>query len=355
MLTIGSHHTELLAPLTAASELATHPSMSRPYYDTSITEMIKISENNLHHERASLARMKSLLLSFRGDASYAPGALFMTEFDETLLADHDDTASNASADGHSVEQLPITADQAASNTQKNGVESSTGASQPKINGEPQTDGSTHIRDFNGTSTQNDTTSDPDTSMADAPQTNGDTQPNGTPNGAPTNGTNHPDNDDDADNDSGSEAGHRMTTRRRAAASQSHTPSEAGDAAPHPAAATPAVHPLFLIPERAIPANNFGLPPAEADDTRRLLVLHVQKQEEVVRQTEELLSGLMRAERMRAEVLKAAKAEAHVGELSDGEDWYDKTEWGLTDDLAKGKEELVEEEEVVGKKTRGRRN
>lgn len=54
--------------------------------------------------------------------------------------------------------------------------------------------------------------------------------------------------------------------------------------------------------------------------------------------------------MRQEVFKWAKAEAHVGEMSDGEDWYDREEWGLEGDLVKGRDEEEEEGQVQGKKT-----
>ena len=57
--------------------------------------------------------------------------------------------------------------------------------------------------------------------------------------------------------------------------------------------------------------------------------------------------------MRKEVMKWCKAEGHVGEMSDGEDWYDREEWGLEEDLRKGQAEEEDEEERRGKKTRRR--
>jgi hypothetical protein len=41
-------------------------------------------------------------------------------------------------------------------------------------------------------------------------------------------------------------------------------------------------------------------------------------------------------------------------MSDGEDWYDKEEWGLTEDLKKGQDEEEEDTTTTGKKTRNRR-
>ena len=84
--------------------------------------------------------------------------------------------------------------------------------------------------------------------------------------------------------------------------------------------------------------------------------YVQKQEEIARIATNLSHGMLQAERMRQNVFKWSKAEAHVGEMSDGEDWYDQEEWGLDGQLGKGKDEEEEEGVVAtGKKsTRQRR-
>lgn len=150
------------------------------------------------------------------------------------------------------------------------------------------------------------------------------------------------------------APHRMTTRAQAQAASDNTTS-ARTRSPSPASSTSTfVHPFFLVPPSAHPDRDFGLPPAEAEDTRRVLMSYVQKQEEVCRGVEKLYEGLLRADRMRKTVLKWCKAEAHVGEMSDGEDWYDKEEWALDEDLKKGHEEEEDEGGNQGKKTRGRR-
>jgi len=118
-----------------------------------------------------------------------------------------------------------------------------------------------------------------------------------------------------------------------------------------------VHPLFLAPRSARPERDLGLPEQEAEDVRRLLQLWVQKQEEVARGTKKLYEGLLKADRLRATVFKWAKAEAHAGpnrDMSDGEDWYDKEEWGLVDDLKKGHDEEEEDTQQTQKKTRNRR-
>ena len=117
---------------------------------------------------------------------------------------------------------------------------------------------------------------------------------------------------------------------------------------------PPIHPLFIIPPSAIPSRDIGLPPTEAEETRRMLILYVQKQEEVCRGVNQLYEGLLKADRQRMTVFKWCKAEGHVGEMSDGEDWYDKKEWGLEEGLRKGHNDDEDEGVAQGKKTRGRR-
>lgn len=118
-----------------------------------------------------------------------------------------------------------------------------------------------------------------------------------------------------------------------------------------------IHPLFLPPRSAHPDRDLGLPEQEAEDVRRLLQLWVQKQDEVARGTKKLYEGLLKADRLRKTVLEWAKAEAHCGlnrDMSDGEDWYDKEAWGLTEDLKKGEDEVEEDTTQTQKKTRNRK-
>lgn len=117
-----------------------------------------------------------------------------------------------------------------------------------------------------------------------------------------------------------------------------------------------IHPIFLAPQSARPDRNLGLPDQEAEDVRRLLQLYVQKQEEVCRGAKKLYEGLLMADRRRKTVLAWSKAEAHCGpnrDMSDGEDWYDKDEWGLEEDLKKGQDEEEEDTTQTQKKTRNR--
>lgn len=117
-----------------------------------------------------------------------------------------------------------------------------------------------------------------------------------------------------------------------------------------------IHPIFLAPKSAHPDRNLGLPDQEAEDVRRLLQLYVQKQEEVCRGARKLYEGLLLADRRRKTVLAWSKAEAHCGanrDMSDGEDWYDKDEWDLAEDLKKGQDEEEEDTTQTQKKTRNR--
>ena len=147
--------------------------------------------------------------------------------------------------------------------------------------------------------------------------------------------------------------HRMTTRAQAQAVSEHNSSTHTHTPSPPDTTPPVVHPLFLIPEESRPDHDFGLTPGEGEDTRILFSHYVQKQEEIVRGTEKLLHGLLRALRLRRNVYRWCKAESHVGEMSDGEDWYDMEEWGLDEPLRKGHDD-EEEDPTQGKKTRARR-
>jgi hypothetical protein len=122
-----------------------------------------------------------------------------------------------------------------------------------------------------------------------------------------------------------------------------------------------IDPLFLLPpwvHLSIAASAlYGLPGEEAAETRRLLTTYIQKQEESVRGYEAVLAKLLKAQRLRDEVLEMCKVEGHVGEMSDGEDWIDHERWGLQPgELRKGRDEdedAVEENTIGGRKGKRR--
>ncbi|EDN04118.1 hypothetical protein I7I51_08748 [Histoplasma capsulatum] len=172
--------------------------------------------------------------------------------------------------------------------------------------------------------------------------------------------------DDNDNDEGissPEPPRRMTTRARAnqAANQATTPTFSDIARSGTPSSSTAnnpdnlndpltMHPIFLLPPTHLD-RNCGLPPSEADEVRRMLWSYIQKQEETVRASQRMYHMLLSACRKKELVWEWCKAEGHVGELSDGEDWYDRQQWGLGDgeDLRKG----ADEDEVDGGGEEGR--
>lgn len=155
-------------------------------------------------------------------------------------------------------------------------------------------------------------------------------------------------DDDSDTAS-QHTTHRMTTRARAQAASTPSPPQS------PTSGTNIIHPIFTFSADSLPDRDLGIPVSEAEETRMLLMAYVQKQEEIARITSDLHRGLLQADRMRQEVFKSCKAEGHLGEMSDGEDWYDNEEWGLDQDLMKGRDEEDDDAGAAGKKsTRQRR-
>jgi hypothetical protein len=162
---------------------------------------------------------------------------------------------------------------------------------------------------------------------------------------------------------------RRITRALAANNNSNSHSNAPTTPSSPASSSTSsssssqlqIDPLYLVPQSANPSNLattfHGLLPEEALETRRLLTLYIQKQEESVRGYEAILSKLLTAQRLRSEVLEMCKTEEHVGELSDGEDWIDAEKWGLQlGELRKGRDEdddAMEENTIGGRKGKRR--
>lgn len=380
---------DLLVPLTSASDLPNHPTLSLPYTSKSLSEMIENAQQMVQRERASLWRMKQLFTRFRGDETWIPCGAFETEDDYTLLGDEsqiqDIGLNNVSSIAQSSTSVADTSGSLMNDVNGRGEGEHVGltseveaphtvygqdtsvakvdvlekAPQDNANAATSVDmdhnlesGSmkkppSGMRDNEGIKQEPDIQTenggnashiDPDEAEYQRPQEvlSGHSDPK--PNPQLTN----------ALRESIEEAVPpitRMTTRAHAAASsRASSPAESE---------VPSIHPLFIPPPTTLPDPSFGLPPSEADETRKYLLLYVQKQEEIVRSTTQLLNGLLKAERLRKTVMRWCKAERHVGEMSDGEDWYDKDEWGLEQDLIKGKEEDVEDDGLVGRKGRRR--
>jgi hypothetical protein len=311
--------------LTSAADLPNHPALSVAYTSRHLTDLADETGALSRKEQVTIARAKILFTKLVGDSSFAPAAL----------------AEMGNAPFHS--------------TWTNGT------ARQQANGD-----TTHTE----VETQEATADTADVEMEDAGQVNG-TQTNGAngethldrPNGMElepvTNGTSHDtdgektvegeDAPDDASETASQQTAHRMTTRARAQAASTPSPPQS------PSSGINAIHPLFAFSADSIPDRDLGLPPNEAEETRLLLMAYVQKQEEIARATTDLYRGLLQADRMRQDVFKWSKAEGHVGEMSDGEDWYDGDEWNLDQDLIKGRDEEEDETAAAGKKsTRQRR-
>lgn len=204
----------------------------------------------------------------------------------------------------------------------------------------------------------------DVPMTDAEPT--DDKKNGSADNAEPKTGGRPDDSDRGLNGRGKHASQSLTNGNSVAPSAANE-SAGGDGQPGVAQNAPSVaseatedtfvHPMFLPPAGVKSDRNIGLPENEAEDVRRLLSFFVQKQEEVCRGARRLHDGLAKAQRLRNDVLRWSKAEAHSGEnrdMSDGEDWYDKEEWGLSEDLKKGQDDEEEDTTTTSKKTRARR-
>lgn len=451
---------ELLAPLTSAADLPTHPSLSIPYTSKTLSNMTEEACSMLHRERKALHAVKNLLTKFRGDESFTSCGILHSELDavifdtepvyktvmtaklhirsadsnrRSLLADKLpgrvlNGASRGSFDGHGLSDLEAAANNVEipllEDTQvQQGLEDiikATSAAHSVTNPTPGIAESRHEEgpvaneEFVGPS---DMTASTET-LSENPRRKDDdgledakiapTEPSkldGEENQPPLVSlpspnpldTENPDHKDgvlpspeslklDEEGDEGGKeddvvvdgrsngavpediemiddersggnqpdsqpAPHRMTTRAQAQAVSDNSASSRTRSASSASWVPPTIHPLYQIPDTALPDRDLGLPSHEAEETRRILIAYVQKQEEVVRGAIKLYDGLLRADRMRKTVFKWCKAEGHVGEMSDGEDWYDKEEWGLEEDLKKGHDDEEEDVATQGKKTR----
>ncbi|KAJ4380755.1 hypothetical protein N0V86_004117 [Didymella sp. IMI 355093] len=316
----------LLRPLTSAADLPNHRSLSVPYTSKHLTNLANEAGELWRREQITIARAKQLFVKLQGDSTFAPAAL-------AAMAD----APLASSATNGTHQRAVNGD-LQSTSRNDAHDMLDGAQDHEMedagprNGivEDEADVARSMEDVNGT----EPTTNGTAHHADQVHENGE---------GPQSAAG-----DDASDDT-SQAAHRMTTRARAQAASTPSP-------PHsPSSLAGQVHPLFLFSTDSLPDRDFGLPPNEAEETRMLLMAYVQKQEEVARATTDLYQGLMQADRMRQDVFKWCKAEAHIGEMSDGEDWYDNEEWNLDHDLTKGRDEEEDETANTGKKsTRQRR-
>lgn len=336
--------------------------MSQPYKSKALKTMTKAIERKLWQEKQLLWRARNLHRIFLGDSRWMPCGKVETPDDRYLFESRivNGEAESSSATGPEQSRIATPAQ--------------VGVSEPRVDG---------VVDRNG---QGSRTADADVEMADAPlEPNNDANEKDTKkpksedadamiiepprheqdaSEGPSNGPISEDKksteskegqeeDEHAHDGSSPEPPRRMTTRAQTNAANPHQDNDSLNHSPSPstdaASTLPSVHPLFLVPESIRQDPTFGLPPNEAEETRRLLWSYIQKQEETVRGFEHMFMSLLRAYQMKDEVFEWCKAEGHLHEMSDGEDWYDGEKWGLAEGeyLKKG----ADEDEVVEDDTR----
>lgn len=314
-------NTGLLAPLTSAADLPNHPALNVAYTSRHLTDLASEVGVLSRKEQVTIARAKNLIVKLQGDSTFAPAAL--AAMSNAPIREPWSREPNGRTEGDQ--------QQAPDAEMQDSIESAQDVDMEEAGRPNGTDGPANTNgDVNGAHAVINGTHG---GSSDLLQENGERAQSATAEDV---------------SDTASQQTHRMTTRTRARAHAASTPSP-------PQSPSSRVHPLFIHPTESLPDRDFGLPSQQAEDARMLLMAYIQKQEEVARITSDLYQGLLQADRMRQDVFKWSKAEAHVGEMSDGEDWYDNEEWGLDQDLAKGRDEEEDETAVAGKKsTRQRR-
>ncbi|KOS17395.1 Transcriptional regulatory protein rxt2 [Escovopsis weberi] len=358
----------ILAPLTASTDLPSHPVLSKPFTSTTLTKLVSQSCNIMHKENQSLWQVRHLWTSLCGDATWAPCHTMVGQNDIDFYSDDFlnrhlqrlqkvtmEDAGRAASPAVPGDEMQI--DHASAHAEKPEIADvlmgNTDAPVSKRTPLPTDDARNGSKDADVNQEpkgkQIQSQSGEDTEMANgkaSKQTNGRTSPND------KNGP-RPNHEGGTSSSENVQMQLEPEPTDNPGLNQHKRPPDAWDGVFDESW----IHPMFLPPPSARLDRNLGLPDKEAEDMRKLLALYVQKQEEVCRGAAKLHEGLLRAERLRKSVLHWAKAEAHCGasrDMSDGEDWYDKEEWGLAEDLKKGQDEEEEDTQTTGKKTRNRR-
>ncbi|KAL7792011.1 RXT2-like protein [Trichoderma ceciliae] len=359
----------ILAPLTASTDLPTHPVYSKPFTSNTLTELVKQSSRIMQKENRSLWQVRHLWTSLCGDSTWVPCSTmvgtndidFYTEDNAArqppeLSKAGDRASSPANLDGETKNGIPEAqtgSTNEAKQSDEKGAATSTDADVTMGDADSPEKGRTPPKQDEAMETDNE-------APKDQPETEGAKQENGK---SITNGNTIRNTNGRESSNENIIQGRKKGSRLPSEDVQMQDVVEPGNVASHDSLEanhgleTSYIHPMFLPPSNATLDRNLGLPDNEAEDIRRLLALYVQKQEEVCRGAARLHLGLLRAQRLRKDVLHWSKAEAHAGpnrDMSDGEDWYDKEEWGLTEDLKKGQDEEEEDTATAGKKTRNRR-
>ncbi|KAI1847654.1 hypothetical protein JX266_006506 [Neoarthrinium moseri] len=364
----------ILAPLSSVTEIPSHPTLSRAYTSKTLSDLTKQAREILHKENAALWKVKHLHTKLVGDHVWVPCSLMETPHDLDLYQENHAT--------NGLGQRSVNSDATMLLLERAAAASSTNG-QPSVNGEAPTakeaqedaaDGDTSMVDADVTIDE-DTAADDESSLKTGQTKERGEKTENDQRASKSSKEAAPDGQATADGGSQKQEKHATngiskTAEQNGDLSTSHGLQAAtngsevnlpGSGPMSTASVDPLdemfIHPIFLAPRSSQPNRDLGLPEGEAEDLRRLLQLYVQKQEEVCRGAKRLNEGLLRADRLRKTVFQWSKFEAHVGpnrDMSDGEDWYDKEEWGLDEDLKKGQDEEEEDTTQTAKKTRARR-
>jgi len=374
---------EILAPLTAVTDLADHPALATAFKSKNLTQLANQASELMRKEQRALWKVKRIMTGFCGDYTWIPCGVLVGPNDIELYRDdsayqdlvRQRLAITGLSDGSSgavvnAEQKPTV----------NGASSAADTSPAKDAGEKATAADDVTMADVDAVQQSDKNASPDKEEPEKDSDQGRSQggveaaeKSSTADPKPGAGSSEKPAKSEENMKSNSSTGPETVTAKAVdnenvemkdanattsneEARDSHENNEVGQ--PSVKAYTESddfpIHPLFTPPTYPRPDRDMGLPENEAENVRHLLSLYIQKQEEVSRGAVKLYLNLLKADRLRQQVLRWSKAEGHVGELSDGEDWYDWEEWNLTEDLKKGQDE-EEEELPVGKKTRTRRS
>ncbi|KAL2176182.1 RXT2-like protein [Thermothelomyces heterothallicus CBS 202.75] len=363
------HLEQILAPLTSVTDLPSHPTFSRPFTSRALNELIEQGRNLMQKENKALWKAKPLLTKLVGDNTWAPCGLMTAPDDRDALL-FSDTVSFFNRPASRVPTGPSAP--GVNGSRQNTSTESAGAPAAGSTQQDKEPGSGAAAANEGTLSDGHTNANGDRNTGGGSGTAESAGRDGQVNGKTDHETGGKDGPAAADASSGKpdaaagvadvEMAEAPAAGREGPTLPSGLPPPNVQAAPSPVLpAEPVdelfIHPLFKLPPAARQDRDLGLPEQEAEEVRRLLLLYVQKQEEICRNTKRLYEGLLKADRLRRTVWQWAKAEAHCGpnrDMSDGEDWYDKEEWGLTEDLKKGEDEVEEETAQTQKKTRNRK-
>ena len=355
-----------MAPLTAVTDLPTHPTLSRPFTSKALSELVKQCCSLMQKESAALWKVKPMLTKLIGDNTWVPCGTMIEPNDldlftdtasfirrptkpPTTTADANETnpprdTGKENGDGGSHDPTQGDGPQGTEDGKGKDKETVDGQRQPETRADTNGEMENAASAVKGTAKTNQVNGNTRSEPGDSAEMNGETQRDGNPTKTEGSAGGDIDMAEARDPERVPEPGTQNGGSRAVSAG-----TESQDDL--------FIHPFFLAPRSAHPDRDLALPENEAEDLRRLLQLYVQKQEEVCRGTKKLYEGLLKADRYRRTVWQWSKAEAHCGpnrDMSDGEDWYDKEEWGLTEDLKKGEDEVEEDTTQTQKKTRNRK-